>query len=89
MPYIKEKHRAPIDQALIGVFKLIRTYKLNAGEINYLFTKIMHALFKKTPEYTTINDITGAVVCAREEFGRKVVAPYEDKKIKENGDLKI
>jgi hypothetical protein len=37
--------------------------------------------------YQTINDILGALVGAREEYYRRVVAPYEDLKVKANGDV--
>ena len=37
--------------------------------------------------YATINDIIGALEGAKMEFYRRVVAPYEDEKIKENGDV--
>ena len=37
--------------------------------------------------YKTCNDITGALINCEHEFYRRVVAPYEDKKIIENGDV--
>ena len=37
--------------------------------------------------YQAINDIVGAVEGAKLEFVRRIVNPYEDKKIKENGDV--
>jgi hypothetical protein len=34
-----------------------------------------------------VNDVVGALDGAKAEFQRRVVAPYEDKKIRENGDV--
>jgi len=60
----------------------------NAGELNYAITSIVidylevHGL-----SYNTINEIVGALECAKQEFYRRVAIPYEDKKIEENGDV--
>ena len=37
--------------------------------------------------YQTMNDIMGALAGAQIEFYRRKVAPYEDTKIKDNGDV--
>jgi hypothetical protein len=61
---------------------------LTAGELNYLFTTLCvlyvndHGL-----KYETLNTIVGALESAKAEFQRRVVAPYEDGKIKTNGDV--
>jgi hypothetical protein len=72
------------------------------GELNYAITKLLvgylkwHKLYPQPtvdnvdwhplPTYQDINDIIGAVEAAKLEFMRRVVNPYEDTKIKENGD---
>jgi hypothetical protein len=38
-------------------------------------------------DYRRINEVMGALECAKQEFYRRVAVPYEDKKIKENGDV--
>jgi len=43
--------------------------------------------YNQGPSYQTINDIIGALEGAKMEFYRRVVVPYEDKKIKDNGDV--
>lgn len=59
----------------------------NAGEMNYLFSLIIQRyLAEFGKNYQHINDCLGALGCASQEFYRKVVIPYEDQKIKENGD---
>ena len=60
----------------------------SAGELNYLFTSAaLEYLESRGLNYQTINDIVGALEGAKAEFQRKVVGPYEDKKIIENGDV--
>jgi hypothetical protein len=59
-----------------------------AGELNYLLTtELLRYLSLKGLSYQTINDIIGALEGAKSEFQRRVVGPYEDTKMEENGDL--
>ena len=80
MPYITEEAR-----------KRVATNNpafTTAGELNYYLTSgcIMY-MEDKELSYQTINDIIGALEGAKAEFYRRVVVPYEDLKIKENGDV--
>lgn len=60
----------------------------NVGELNYAITKLCNEFFKTTGEdYTARNGIIGVLECAKLEFYRRAVAPYEDKKILQNGDV--
>jgi hypothetical protein len=59
----------------------------NAGELNYLFTMIADEYLSQGKSYQRINDIIGALEGAKLELYRRVAAPYEDTKIKENGDV--
>lgn len=59
-----------------------------AGELNYWLTlACIEYLGHKGRSYQTINDIVGALEGAKLEFYRRIAAPYEDTKIKENGDV--
>lgn len=58
------------------------------GELNRAITKlILKYLHDQKPRYSTINDIIGALECAKMELYRRVAIPYEDKKIQEHGDI--
>lgn len=60
----------------------------NPGELNYLITNLLiDYLHKMGKNYQNINDVLGALEGAKLEFYRRVAAPYEDKKIQENGDV--
>lgn len=79
MPYIKQERR----KSLENVF-----WPEGSGELNYLLTKTIQVYLKKQgTNYQTINDIVGALEGVKLEFYRRVAAPYEDEKIKENGDV--
>lgn len=81
MPYIKQERRD----------ELFGTYNVgigNPGELNWAFTQLATEYITKMGlSYTTINDVIGALEGAKLEFYRRVAAPYEDLKIKENGDV--
>jgi len=80
MPYIKQTDR---NELAADPSRDIE----NAGELNYVITEMIFHYFNKKPNYQSINDIVGALEGAKLEFYRRVAAPYEDLKIKENGDV--
>ena len=79
MPYIKQENRNPIESRT--------TSPKTGGDLNFLFTTIIRDYYKKVPSYQSINDILGALEGAKLEFYRRIAVPYEDTKIKENGDV--
>ena len=77
MPYIPTEKRA---HALV--------HPDSSGELNFALTTLVHHyLHGHGLSYTTLNDIVGALECCKAEFQRRVVAPYEGRKIVENGDV--
>jgi len=66
---------------------------MNAGEMQYVIAKMIQKYLARKAEtngqvrYQDMNDIMGALAGAQMEFYREVVAPYEDKKIVENGPV--
>ena len=60
----------------------------NAGELNYLITLIcINYIIANGARYQQCNDVMGALSGVDKEFYRRLIAPYEDQKIKENGDV--
>ena len=47
----------------------------------------MGYLKKRGKSYTVLNEIVGVLEQVKDEFQRRVVHPYEDKKRMENGDV--
>lgn len=93
MPYIKSDERSRIHQIEYGDLQLpmgkINYEQIyNAGELQYAIAIMIKSYVERTGLcYQTCNDIMGALDGAQKEFYRKVVAPYEDKKIDENGGI--
>jgi len=84
MPYIKAEDRVKFEAAL----NFIKKYPPEtAGELNYLVTMILQAYKEHHGvKYATFNDMLGALEGSKLELYRRDIAPYEDKKVKENGD---
>lgn len=86
MPYIKPADRKPLDPLIEKLVGLLPE-KDFAGGLNYVVTRLCVELLRRQQNYARINEITGALECAKLEFYRRAAAPYEDKKIAENGDV--
>lgn len=81
MPYIPKERREALFNADAPEFEA-------AGELNFIFTELIKLYInQKGMSYNTCNEIIGVLDAAKLEFYRRVVAPYEDQKIKENGDV--
>lgn len=79
MPYISQNKRM-----LIGYSESPKT----AGELNYVITTMLRLYLQdKGESYQTYNDMMGVLAGALQELYRRKITPYEDKKIKENGDV--
>lgn len=89
MPYIKTEKRNKITPVIHGPGGRIEMQHIEcAGDLNYAFTMLAIDYFKRQGlSYQSFNDVVGAFVCAKDEFERRAVAAYEDKKIDENGDV--
>lgn len=85
MPYILPEDRARLDNAIDQLAILIKPDQ-RAGELNYTINRLMLKLVGEA-KYKDINELIGALECAKIEFYRRKAAPYEDKKAVENGDL--
>lgn len=79
MPYITQEARDNIHENCED--------PTSAGELNYLFTTIAMRYINVNKNYQRINDVIGALEGCKLELYRRVVAPYEDTKILENGDV--
>ena len=79
MPYITPERREPLRQSRDAN---------TPGELNFLLTLEIKAYVERRGLcYQTINDVLGALEGATREFYRRVAEPYEDAKIRDNGDV--
>lgn len=80
MPYIPQEDRRGLDPDIHSALK--------AGELNFQITSLVHSyLERKGITYTTLNEVVGVLECAKLELYRRLAAPYEDQKVRENGDV--
>ena len=83
MPYIKNGTRAMFAHDLENLAPTI----WEPGELNYVISYLCDAFLGKDMGYETANEVIGVLECAKLEIYRRVIAPYEDAKMLENGDV--
>lgn len=78
MPYIKQSERS--NRPLV--------HNQQAGNLNYtLSQEVDRYLWENGLSYATLNNVVGVLECLKLEVYRRIAAPYEDKKLEENGDV--
>ena len=87
MPYIKKDKRPAIDVLLEPIIKHLQSLpeQEQDGVFNYTITKIIKNLYPK--RYFHFNRALGVLSAVTHELYRRVIGPYEDEKIRENGDV--
>lgn len=84
MPYITQDRRTIFDKHLEALAADVKT----EGELNYCIYKLACLIARDLgPGYANYARCTSAMEHAKLEFYRKKLAPYEDEKIVENGDI--
>ncbi len=88
MPYIKNVQRLPLDKLIDPLILHLRSLPVEEqdGSLNYTVTKIIKNLYSQ--KYFHLNRALGVLSAITQELYRRVIGPYEDVKIKENGDVK-
>lgn len=86
MPYIAQETRNKIDNDLRNTGML--WVPENAGELNFLVSTFIANYIKANGlKYANLNEMVGALECAKLELNRVVIGPYENLKIEENGPV--
>jgi hypothetical protein len=84
MPYIKVEDRELFDSDI----KSLSENVMCEGDLNYIFTKLIHNRIEQHGKYyQVLNNLIGVLECCKLELYRQIVAPYENEKILENGDV--
>ena len=84
MPYIKQLRRFQLDTMAI---EDLESEIKSPGELNYVITRLIDDSYSRRGDSQSVNDVVGALEGAKLEFYRRVAAPYEDQKARENGDV--
>ena len=81
MPYIKDPNRRVCD---VVVDEMLARRIQPSGELNYILFK--YCRLSVEPSYNNYKNYIAELTECAEEIRRRFLAPYEDKKILENGD---
>ncbi len=90
MPYIKKEgatgreHWDPLIQPLIDDLRNLPPEEVD-GVVNYVVTRMLKGVYPA--RYYHYNKAMGVLECVKQEYYRRVVALYEDKKMRESGDI--
>lgn len=80
MPYIKKGAREVLEGKP----------PIHPGELNYLITRMVTEYVARKPyNYATLNEVIGVLECAKQELYRRLLVPYENAKMEENGDVYV
>ncbi len=87
MPYISQKQRPEIDNLIAPFIKHLQTLLVEDqdGSLNYAITKIIKNVYPT--KYFHLNRALGVLTAITHELYRKIIGPYEETKIQENGDV--
>jgi len=87
MPYINQEDRPQYEELIQEITDLLKEKPVESvdGHLNYIVTRIIKEVYPL--RYYHINRAMGVLECVKQEFYRRVAAPYEDTKIEQNGDV--
>ena len=90
MPYITNEQRDVLDDTIKRLSLSLlstknRDEKKLDGELNYVICSLISNLYDRN--YFSLNRVMGVLTCVQLEVYRRVIAPYEDKKSIDNGDV--
>ena len=87
MPYIEQNRRAIFNKHLEG---LLDSSHIEKGDLTYcVYHLALQYIQVHGQRYQHISDACSALADAEAEIRRRILNPYEDKKIVENGDVNI
>lgn len=82
MPYIQPERRATLDPFIRELSDRISS----RGELNYAMTCLVLSEVRGL-SYAELASLVGDIECTKQEFIRRVLVPYEESKMQENGDV--
>lgn len=83
MPYIKQERRKELESILI---EMKNKNVIADGDLNYIL--YAYCLRNISKSYNSLKNYCGELRQTAIEIERKILGHYEDRKIKENGEIK-
>lgn len=87
MPYITQGKRAQTDTEIDAL--IAKLQKMGLGDAVYAVYRLLTKLYGNKDSFTVKAQALSVLQAVELEYYRKVIAPYEDKKIQENGEITI
>jgi len=90
MPYLTKEEKEKFDPKYKETLSFLEKMDIKdlTGHLNYMVFRTVKVWTKKNgKKYFVFAAIVGTMICCVLEIYRRLVAPYEDKKILENGDV--
>lgn len=88
MPYIQSQERSALDNIVDDLVEQL-SIDGRAGDLNYVISNILVKSLFGIESYKLHNENIGVLESVKLEYYRRKVAPYEDKKINDNGDIEV
>ena len=86
MPYISRQARENIAPYLDPLLAMLTLFPADKDAINYIITRIVVQVYAKG-SYEQRSQGAAVLQDAHDEYYRRIMAPYEDKKCQEDGDV--
>ena len=84
MPYVNQTRRRLLDPTIEQLADSLQ----DTGDLNYAITRLTLLLIRRQGfNYVNASAAMGTASFALMEMYRRVLGPYEDEKIKQNGDV--
>lgn len=95
MPYIIEQKRQQLDSAIDQLHRELVNLELDdennnmEGNLNYIVTRLLMMVYGnwQSINYAAVNSALGVLEAVKQEFYRKIAAPYENQKEFDNGPV--
>ena len=95
MPYIKKEDRKIYDSDIESLIEKLNAYndplmpfRIPSGDVVYILYKLLTKVYGfKNSNFEIKHKALGILESAKLEYYRKVMAPYENQKEKENGEI--
>ena len=92
MPYINKKQRENLEPLVdLIAAEIMRVHKetgtARGALTNFTISEILHSVFRD-PRYADMAEARSALQESHDEYARRVIGPYENMKIAQEGDIR-
>jgi hypothetical protein len=89
MPYINQTRRNELDDKMSALLSVV--HQSTSEEMNYIISTLLQKYIEvhdeKKLDYSACNTIVGVLECVKLEFYNKLVTPFQNTKLNQNGKI--